>query len=163
MDSIWSTVTLFAVMIAVIVGAYYVTKLISNRTPHLAKNKYIRILDRLPVAKDKQILLLEAGGRYFLVGISGQSIQTIGELSREEIHAESEMAEKSAPQGVAGFFINTIRKGKENQEKLREARKEAKTDQGKFSDILEQMTRPHRRENIKSKKEKNNPDDLGMD
>ena len=164
METIWSTIALLGVMVAVIIGAYFTTRLLSNRSNQLIKNKYIHIVERFFVAKEKQIMLIEVGGKFFLVGVSNQGINVIGTFDKDEIETETLENEDQSKQGFVGFFMNAIKKGKANQDKLNTVRKVKNAEQTEFDDILDEMnhslTRHHI--NIKDKISKKNKNDLDM-
>lgn len=88
----WQMVWTLLVMVAILVLCYYVTKFIAKRaqggTRAKAQGSYMRIIDRLMLAKDKYILLLEVGGRTLLIGVSNQSVTLLSELEElEELEA----------------------------------------------------------------------------
>lgn len=49
-----------------------------------ASGSTMRLLSRLPLGQDKQLVLVEAGGRYLLLGVSAAGIQCIAELTEDQ-------------------------------------------------------------------------------
>lgn len=49
-----------------------------------ASANMMRLLSRLPLGQDKQIVLVEVGGRYLLIGVSAAGIQMLAELTEEQ-------------------------------------------------------------------------------
>lgn len=49
-----------------------------------ASGNAMRLLSRLSLGQDKQLVLVEAGGRYWLLGVSQAGIQLVAELTEEE-------------------------------------------------------------------------------
>ena len=62
MEDFWTTFFYIIIMIAVIVAAYVATKYLSGKSRHI-KSRYIRILDRVMLGKDKYVVLIEVGGQ----------------------------------------------------------------------------------------------------
>ena len=44
----------------------------------------MRILDRLVISQDKQIIMVEAGDKILLIGASAQRVETLAEYPKEE-------------------------------------------------------------------------------
>lgn len=62
-------------------------------------NKMLRVVEQLYLGRDRQIVLVQVGERYFLLGNTAEKISTLAELSPEEIAAwrEKEMGEQETP------------------------------------------------------------------
>ena len=84
-DSVGSSLLLIFVLALILVAAYFTTKFLSVKGGNLMKGRYMQVKDRLILAKDKQILLVEVSGRFYIVGISGQQIQVLGALENGEL------------------------------------------------------------------------------
>ena len=87
-------------MVAVLVGAYVLTKWFSKKSRNIARSRHILVLDRMALAKDKSLYLTEVGGKCLLIGITNQSITTLGEIDKEALGEP----EASTDAGEAGFF-----------------------------------------------------------
>lgn len=99
--------------VVVIVGlAYWFTKYIVGRGfgPYGAGEKTgsIRVLSRLTVGKDQQLLLVRAGTRYFLVGAAQGGISTLAEFSQEEAEAWMEAGEQGASPPSFSQALGTV-------------------------------------------------------
>ena len=44
----------------------------------------MKVLSRLPLAQDKQLVVVEAGSRYWLLGLSPAGIQLVAELTEDK-------------------------------------------------------------------------------
>ena len=123
-DGIGSSILMIVLLLLVMLGAYFTTKFLSVKTKRLTKGKFLDIKDRLYVGRDKNILLVEAGDQYFLVGVTNQTITLIGTLKKEELSSiEQEPAETSAGfKGVFGKFSGFMKNAGNAQEELRKAR-----------------------------------------
>lgn len=162
---IWSTLFLLLVMIAVLLGAYYTTKFISRKSTQSTKNKYFKIIDRIVVSKDKQIIMLEVGDKHFMVGITNQAISLIGTFENGEILKETENEKNSTNKGVVNFITSLVKKAKEDQASLYKARKELRKGTSSKGDILEEMNRSieQRKNRIRQQADNNDNDSLGTD
>jgi flagellar protein FliO/FliZ len=88
--------------VVVIIGlAYWVTK-------HLAANgklygfgnsrgENLTVLARLTLGKDQQLLVVQAGSRYFLLGVTAAQLTTLAEFTQQE--AEVWQTEHDQPPG----------------------------------------------------------------
>lgn len=70
-----------AVMVLVILAAGYVTRYVAQRAGRsMARTRYMKVMDRLALAKDKTVVILRVGETDYLVGISGQNITLLDTL-----------------------------------------------------------------------------------
>ncbi len=110
MELVW---TLAAVVI-VLYLTYRCSRFIAVRGGGFAgaSGTAMRLLSRLPLAQDKQLVVAETGGRYWLLGVSPAGIQLIAELTEEEA-----MACVKTPQAAGETipeFSELLRKGLSN-------------------------------------------------
>jgi len=104
MDNMGSTLLYIVVMVAVLVGAYVMTKYFSKKARRTIKSRHICVLDRMALAKDKSLYLAEVGGKCLLIGVTNQNINTLGEIDK---NALEDLSEASSGVGEAGFFSKT--------------------------------------------------------
>ena len=86
------------VAVVLIMGlAYLFTRYVAgnpNLLSHRRKNeKMLNIVEQTYVGRDRQVILMQAGDRFFLLGNTPTQITTLAELSAEEVEAwrEKEM------------------------------------------------------------------------
>ena len=60
-------------------------------------NSRLRLLDRISLGRDQQLLVVQAGGRYFLLGSSSDRLTLLTELTAEE-GAQWQIPPSNAPQ-----------------------------------------------------------------
>jgi flagellar biogenesis protein FliO len=72
--------------------AYVVTRYLSGRSGSGQSRGQIKILERVGVGKDRQILLVQLGSEYFLAGVTGQSIQFSPPVHPEDFATQLEKA-----------------------------------------------------------------------
>lgn len=144
-DGIESTFLYVVIMLVVLAGAYFTTKLLSGKTSRLMKGKYINVLDRMIIAKDKQILLIEVGDKHLLIGVTNQSVNIIETVDKEGLDTGKDEAQDVSHKGFGGKIMALILKAKESETNLKKARMQGKKNKKPFSqqvddDILEKMS-----------------------
>jgi len=114
----WTIVIYFAVIALFIAGLLFARKYLIKRIGGAKSGMYIKIIDRLIVAQDKQMILIEAGNKILIVGVSPQRMDTIAEFSKEEFGDISANAELAAPNGgtFAGNFLSLLSKKLNNKD-----------------------------------------------
>lgn len=159
MNEFWTTFFYIVVLAAVLVGAYFTTRFISGKSSKMLKGRYIQIIDRMPLGRDKNVVLIEVGDKTLLVGVTNQSISTLGQIDGEAIKAAREQTPAKEGKGFAQQFRDFLINAKDAQENLRKARMQAKAQRkgsGSYdSDFLTQMNEAmeRRREQMDSKSE----------
>lgn len=81
-------VAYIGVVAVVLVLAYFVSKWIASRSFNGARSRYFRVLDRVAVSKDKIIMLVEAGKRYYIVAVAENTVSTMAEIPQSEVPDE---------------------------------------------------------------------------
>lgn len=72
----------------------------------------MRIVDRLVLAQDKQIILAQIGERWCVIGVSPQNVQLLLELTQEETalwQADTAHAAQAASGGFREILRQTLR------------------------------------------------------
>lgn len=140
MDDFGSTFLLLFIMIAVIAAAYFVTKFISKKSMRLVKNRYINVCDRMNVSKDKQVVLIEVGGTYFLIGCSNNSMDTISTFEKDTFNEFEEQKKANANKGVFKGVVDFVANAKKAQTELYNHRTHKKQN-SQQDDVLEKIIR----------------------
>ncbi len=128
-SGIGSIFGLLAMLALVLVAAWLTTRFVATRGRGLAKGRFIQVKEHFYISKDKSVLLLEVGGKYFLVGATNQSMQLLGTLEKGELRfASSANEDAAAPRsGVQGLFqgvfasIQAMRNAPKELQKARKA------------------------------------------
>lgn len=103
-----SVIMLVVVCIAVIAAAFYTTRFMARRAGGSGKSRHMQVLDRLPISNDKQILLVQAGEKVHMVGVTGQSINHIATL--EDADAQSiQPDEEAETPNIMGDFAARLK------------------------------------------------------
>lgn len=151
MDEFWTTFFYVVVMVAVLVGAYLTTKFISGKSRKLLKGRYIHVLDRLALGKDKNVVLIEVGDQTLLVGVTNQSINNLGQIDGEALKAAKEQSIEKPSKGFAQQLKDFIINAKDAQNNLRKARMQYKGQSSSSEgDLLSRMDEAvqHRRDRM---------------
>ena len=101
-DFAWAIVWYFAILAIIIIGFILFRKYMLGRLGGLKNGSNMKIRDRLVIAQDKQIILLEIKDKVFMVGISPQSMSTLGEFEKDMIY--------DGDAGVTDDSIGSIKK-----------------------------------------------------
>lgn len=81
---------------------YYTTRFIGKKMSGRTKNKYIRIVDTLPLGMDKNLYLILVGKKHFLLFSDKKGLELVSEIDMEgQIENSAEEYEHSA--GVSVF------------------------------------------------------------
>ncbi len=99
-------------LVAVLLGAYFTTKLISKKMLKSGINqrntakpgrkvlgKYVSLLDRAPLDREKSVVVVEFEGNYYLLGVSPQQVKLIDKSpipAEELLRREAEESEREA-------------------------------------------------------------------
>ncbi len=107
----------------VLFGAYFFTRWAGQRLSAGGvlggSGRRLRVLDRTALGRDQNLLVVQAGERYFLLGSSPTGVTLLTELSREEGEG---FLPPQPPEGAAGA------KGPDFQSILRSLREKNKTE-----------------------------------
>lgn len=102
----------FLVLAIIIVGFIFFRKYLLGRIGGIRNGSgsaVMKIKDRLIIAQDKQIILLEINDKIIMVGISAQSMSTLGEFEKDEldeIYGKTDGLNKNSPNN--GSFLSIL-------------------------------------------------------
>ena len=86
------------------------------------RNEHLRVLAQTPVGKDQRLAVIQAGERYFVVGMTPQNITLLSELTAEEASLWTKNTSRESAAALSGFqqtFMNTWQKRKRGEEPCR--------------------------------------------
>jgi flagellar protein FliO/FliZ len=66
--------------VCIIVLTYYASRWYARKMGPIAGGKHIRIIDRVVVSRTGSVLIVDIGGRQYLLGVSDQNVQILMEL-----------------------------------------------------------------------------------
>lgn len=82
-DYVGSIISMIFALVGIIfiIGlTYFVAKWYAGRMGSATGGKYIRIVERLPVSRSGAILIIDIGGRQYMVGVSDQRVDIMTEI-----------------------------------------------------------------------------------
>ena len=117
-DNVWLSVAGMLIAIVVVIGlAYWFTRYVVGNRLFLGMNstgnRQLQVLDQLPVGKEQRLVVVRAGERYLLLGVTGQNISVLAELTAEE--AEQWLQEngtENRPPDFKQALIDSLQKRK---------------------------------------------------
>ena len=125
MKDFWDTFLYVIVMIAVIVAAYVATRYLAGKGRRV-QSRHIRVLDRMMLARDKHIALIEVGDKNLLIGVTNQSINVLGDIDGDSLKIEQNTGELTAQKGFISRLRDFIIRMKNAPNDLSKARRQAK-------------------------------------
>jgi len=82
--AIGSFIGFFVLMILIFVGAYYASKLMGKHySMQGSSSDAMKVVDKLVLGRDQYLVIVEAGEKTLLLGVSPQQIETLAELNGE--------------------------------------------------------------------------------
>ena|GEM_PF-2265730 len=83
--SLYFTVILYLLVIFLIIGAFvFFRKYLLKRVGNVKNGAYMKIRDRLVIAQDRQIILIEMKNKIVVVGITQQRMETLAEYEKSD-------------------------------------------------------------------------------
>lgn len=110
MMPILSTLGTLLLMIAVFVGAYFVSKAVGKRQQFISAGfeTNLKILERVPLGKEESLVIAKVANQIFLLGVTAQHIEKIGELDSSLILERPGFGE--APGSFRSVFQDMVQK-----------------------------------------------------
>ena len=113
-SALLSLVGALAVIGAMLVLAYYATRLLALRVPKgfaMARGeRHMQVLEQMPVARDQKLMVVQVGQRFFLLGATANNIQTLAELTPEEGQQWHQGPEEGAPPSFREALLSQLKK-----------------------------------------------------
>lgn len=128
---IFGAVVMLLIMLAVIVGAYFVTRWIAAGALRMQKGSRMRVVDRLPLGKDKSVVVVEIGGALYALGVANSAVTLLCELP------EGAYDERNTPASPIGGDWKSIFQQNMNTSGKREPRR--KVDEDELTRMAERM------------------------
>ena len=106
----------FIVLIAILALAYYTTKLVGNGMGRKQDSGSIRVLERIAVARDSFLLVVEIQEAVMVLGVSPAGIQKICDLeSYARGHQNLTLDKKTDLTSFSSIFAGQLKKGDKNK------------------------------------------------
>ena len=103
------------VAVVLILGlAYVVTRLVAGNIParsaRKTRGKMLGSVEQLYMGRDRQIVLVQAGDRYLLLGNTPTQITTLAEFTAEEVEAWREKERETEGEAQSMSFSQALQK-----------------------------------------------------
>ena len=113
-------VWLFVCVILILGLAYFFTKHVVGRTSFgsfgLAHRGMMQVIAQLPLGRDRQVILIRMGERYFLLGSTANEIHLLSEIPKEEVDVwrekERQMGEEGQPLSFKQSLQEILKSGR---------------------------------------------------
>ena len=103
-----SVVGILVIMGLIFAGAYYTTKLLGKHySLQIASSRELKVIDKLTLGRDRYLLIVEAGGKALLLGVSPQNIEALAELDSE---AFGDVPPPQEPTDFFALIMNRLKK-----------------------------------------------------
>ena len=114
----WLMIVYLALIALFIAGLLFARKYLLKRLGGVKSGAYIKIIDRLIVAQDKHIILIEVGNKILIIGVGPQRMETLAEFSKEEFGDISAGAEDEVFSGgtFGDNFLSLLKKKLNNKD-----------------------------------------------
>ena len=83
-DIISIIMPLFAV-VAVIAGAYIITKWVAKRHNNYSSGRHIKIIERVVLGKDTYLVIAKVGLKTYLLSMTSQRVEMLSELDEDKL------------------------------------------------------------------------------
>ena len=123
LGDLFFTIAIYFIVLALIIGGFiYFRKYMLNRITKIKSGTGMKIRDRLIIAQDKQIIILEVRDKILMVGIGAQNMSALCEFEKNELYdgAEPDGQASGSPAENSNFFsilTEKIKAGFDNSDK----------------------------------------------
>lgn len=84
-DSTVQFITVFLIFVLVCVLTYFTTRFVGGYQKNKMKGSNIQVIETSKVTNNKYLQIIQVGERFFLIAICKDSMNVIGELSKEDV------------------------------------------------------------------------------
>ena len=110
LDSILSLMWVLLCVVVIIVLAYFFTRRVAGRGGGLlgggGGTDSFKVLTRLPLGREQALVLVQAGERHLLLGVTASEVSLVAELTQEEART---LYSPPPEQGAAPSFSEALR------------------------------------------------------
>ena len=115
LGSLISLIWLLVCVLVIVVLAYLFTKYVAGRGGTLGVSggsERFKVLARLPLGREQSAVLVKAGEKYLLLGVTASQITVLKELTQEEAEAVYALPPDQPPPPSFGEALRTVLKQK---------------------------------------------------
>ncbi len=101
-EEIGALLGMLSAVLGVLVLAWLFTRYLAGRAPGLGgflpgRSGKLRLLERMPLGREQSLVVVRAGEKVLLLGVTGSGISLLRELSAEEAAAWDSEAQAASP------------------------------------------------------------------
>ncbi|HXL01975.1 MAG TPA: flagellar biosynthetic protein FliO [Candidatus Atribacteria bacterium] len=100
----------FLVVVAILWGFFYLMKRLTGQNLRLSSSRYMNLVDFLNIKPNLSLYLVEVGDRVIVIAQSGNTIQEITELSKDELE------ENASFDGFSGYLDSWFGRKKDKRD-----------------------------------------------
>lgn len=101
--TIWDYVQAIVIICAVILAAYYVTKLVAKTGSGQRRGTGIKQVASMSLGRDKSVTIVEIGDTAYILGVGPQRIELIDKKNRDELVLDKDERPQSAVTFATSF------------------------------------------------------------
>jgi len=93
MEEILRAIGILIAFVIILALAYLAARFTGAKLAGYTTGRYIKVIDRIFLGRDKWVCLIQVGNQYYLVGITGQNMEFLGQVSQQDLiplHSEEE-------------------------------------------------------------------------
>lgn len=73
-------------IVLVLYLCYVFSKFIAKKVNNVSDSNNIKVLERVAIAQDKGLAIIEICGKYYLIGFANNNIEILKEVEKEDLH-----------------------------------------------------------------------------
>lgn len=116
-ESLLSLLWMLLCVVAIAVMAYLFTRYIAGRggfgQVSAACRGQLRVLGRVSVGREQSIVLIQAGEKYYLLGVAASGVSMLERLTKEEAQTMCPNLDQPPPPGFREAFGEVLRQRKQ--------------------------------------------------
>ena len=86
---------------------YLFSKFVAKKVNHVSDSNNIKVLERVAIAQDKGLAVIEICGKYYLIGFANNNIEILKELDKDEL--------KFPQSAIKGNFLEILNSTMKNR------------------------------------------------
>ncbi|MFO7154256.1 MAG: flagellar biosynthetic protein FliO [Caldicoprobacter oshimai] len=114
MNEVLHAIAILMAFIGVLILAYLTARFVGTKFAGYTSSKYIRVIDRIFLGRDKWVCIIQVGSKYYVVGITGQNMEFLGQISEQELVPLHPEQGTSSFTNVLGDYLKKRFKGEAN-------------------------------------------------
>lgn len=85
MEGILEKAVMIFAFFAILFAAYLTTRFVGSRAVRITRGKYIKVIDKIVLANDRWLCVVQVGEEYCLIGVTGNNITLLKDISSSSL------------------------------------------------------------------------------